>query len=108
MKSENKLLIKIRKVSKVTKGKTELVETFSIGELTQQDLAQRDKEIRAIVREQVEAKGWTVRSDHVDTDGSLIVYVYEPVMGTSRKKPVRRGGPQGGEVGHRVMRRRGR
>lgn len=108
MKAETKLIIKLRKVSKVTRGKTELVDTFTIGELTQKDLEQRDKEVREQVRAAVEEKGWIVRSDHVDTDGNMLVYVYEPQMGAKRKKPVRRAGPHGGEVGHRVMRRRGR
>lgn len=106
--TNQKLIIKIRKISKTARGKTEPVEEFSIGELTQKDLSLRGKEIREQVREQVEAKGWVVRSDHVDTDGNLLVYVYEPQFGVGRKKPVRRAGPQGGEIGHRVMRRRGK
>jgi hypothetical protein len=82
-----------------------LLEVVEIPEFTLKDLALRQRHVKEKVTQMITDRGYQVRSLSVVVDNEdyeLTVVVQAPIFGSTKKKPVRRDGPQGGHIGRNV------
>jgi len=90
------------------KTKTHLLEVIESPNFTVKDLALKQREVKKQIQKNIAEKGYQIRSISVVADSEaeydVIVVVQAPIFGTSKKKPVRRSGPQGGKIGRGLKR----
>lgn len=88
------------------KGKTHLMEVIESPNYTLKDLTLKNREVKKQIEKNVTDRGYQIRSISVvadsDADYDISVVVQAPIFGISKKKPVKRTGPQGGGIGRGI------
>jgi len=104
MKSKLKVAIMMDpKPGERAKTKTHLLEVVESPNFTVKDLVLKQREVKKQIQKNMTDRGYLVRSISIVADSGedydVIAVVQAPIFGSSKKKPVRRSGPQGGKIG---------
>lgn len=90
------------------KTKPNMLEVVESPNYTLKDLTLKNREVKKQVEKMVTDMGYQIRSLSVvadpEADYDVSVVVMAPIFGTSKKKPVKRIGPQGGGIGRSIKR----
>ena len=88
------------------KTKTHLLEVVVSPSFTVKDLVLKQREVKKQIHNDLVSKGYQVRAISVvadsDAEYDVVAVVQAPIFGASKKKPVRRAGPQGGSIGRKI------